>query len=311
MIYYLLLLGLSFGILYYLIRSMRILGSKLTVIQRENRESFKKLNASIERHRLKTQNNLNLTVLPALAAKPWNFTISITSHEARFGALEQMLPTLKHQVIQPTRVIVVIAENEIEKLPASIKALQAQGDIEIRTSHDLGPGKKLIPLLATQNEPIIVLDDDLILAPDLTLQLMVQHHLYPDAIIASRTHQVTRNDDGSLKPFSEWSKQSTSEDGPSANLLPTSGAGTLFPVGSLHEDATVDSLYRNLAFHTDDLWWYAQARRKGTLVRRVPGERVLEFIPDSQEVGLWSTGNKDRNDENLAKLVEKYGDIFR
>jgi hypothetical protein len=89
--------------------------------------------------------------------------------------------------------------------------------------------------------------------------------------------------------------------------MATSGAGTLFPAGSLHPEAFDEARYTELAFHTDDLWWYFQGRRNGTQVRRLPGYRALEFIPETQDVGLWRTGNKDRNDVNFKKLVDEIG----
>jgi hypothetical protein len=89
--------------------------------------------------------------------------------------------------------------------------------------------------------------------------------------------------------------------------MPTSGAGTLFPAGSLHEDAGNPELYRKLSFNTDDLWWYFQARRKGTLVRRLSGLDTLNFIDSTQEVGLWKNGNQDRNEVNLKALISEYG----
>ena len=76
----------------------------------------------------------------------------------------------------------------------------------------------------------------------------------------------------------------------------------------LSEKALDENRYQDLAFHTDDLWWYFHARAKGTLIRRIPGERKLEFIENTQEEGLWNTGNKERNDINLRKLISYYGD---
>ena len=311
-LFYVLALLINLAALAYAIRALRINGSKLSKFSSDSRKQIQSLEKTLRKELLKAQNQLNLAILDApefKAKKDWGYILSLTSHPARFDALAQVLADLKNQVLQPTRIIVNIAENDLNKLPSSVTSIS---HVEIKGCQDLGPGKKLIPTLAHQGElPIIVVDDDLILPPDLTLQLMVQHHLYPNAIIASRTHTVTRGGDGKLLPFTEWSKSTTEHDGPSGDLVATSGAGTLFPVGSLHSDAVNEDLYREIAFHTDDLWWYVQARRKGTSIRRVPGDRPLEFIPDSQEVGLWNTGNKDRNDENLTKLVARFGDVFR
>lgn len=309
----LLLIAITFVTSLYIIRSLRTIGSKLTEVLVQGRTLEKKIAQSQKAlHQdsgalLAKMNLLNLQV-PGIAEKDFNYILSLTSHPARFDALALALPELKKQLLQPTEIIVNIARSDIAQLPQSVRDLAATGYIVINECADLGPGKKLIPTVKLYpGMPIIVIDDDLILTPDLTLQLMLEHHLYSDSIIASRVHRVTYAPDGSLEPFSAWEKASDALPGPSFDLLATSGAGTLFPAGSLHPDALDEARYVELAFHTDDLWWYFQGRRNGTTVRRLPGYRSLEFIPETQEVGLWQTGNKDRNDINFKKLVDEIG----
>ena len=297
----------------YLIRSLRTIGSKVTEVLVQGRAIEKQIKGAEKRlHHdsgaiLAKMNLLNLQ-MPGMAERDFNFILSLTSHPARFDALAQALPELKKQVLQPTEIIVNIAHADINQLPQSVRDLAATGYVVINECADLGPGKKLIPTLKRYpGMAVIVIDDDLILTPDLTLQLMLEHHLYPDSIIASRVHRVTYAQDGLLEPFSAWEKGSDSLAGPSFDLMATSGAGTLFPAGALHADALDEARYVELAFHTDDLWWYFQGRRNGTPVRRLPGYRPLDFIPETQDVGLWRTGNKDRNDINFKKLVDEIG----
>jgi hypothetical protein len=307
------LFALAVAISFYLIRSLRTIGSKITEVLVQSRALEKQIGATNKKLHgdagliLSKMNLLNLQI-PGMAEKNFNFILSLTSHSARFDALARALPELKKQVLQPTEIILNIAHSDITQLPQSVRDLAATGFIVINECADLGPGKKLIPTLKSYPDmPIIVIDDDLLLTPDLTLQLMLEHHLYPDSIIASRVHRVTYAQDGLLEPFSAWEKASDSLAGPSFDLMATSGAGTLFPAGALHPDALDEARYVELAFHTDDLWWFFQARRNGTTVRRLPGNRPLEFIPETQEVGLWQNGNKDRNDINFKKLVDEIG----
>ncbi len=297
----------------YSVRTLRIIGRKVGEVRNEQRNLEKKIkSAALSAHHdsgaiLARLNLLNLEI-PGIKDRDFNFVLSLTSHPARFDALAIALPELKKQVLQPSEIILNIAHTDISQLRQSIRELAATGYIVINECSDLGPGKKLIPTLRMYpGVPIIAIDDDLILTPDLTLQLMLEHHLYPDSIIASRVHRVSYASDGSLEPFSAWEKGADTLLGPSFDLMATSGAGTLFPAGSLHPDALDEARYTELAFHTDDLWWYFQARRIGTQVRRLPGYRALEFIPETQEVGLWKTGNKDRNDINFKKLVDEIG----
>ena len=151
------------------------------------------------------------------------------------------------------------------------------------------------------------LQEDQYFENDLFLHLMINHYLYPDAIIAARVHQLAVNDSKDVLPFSAWHKHYDLSEGPSNDLMPTSGAGTLFPPKAMHEDASNAALYTELSHNTDDLWWYFQARRKGTLVRRLSGLDHLNFIDSTQDDGLWKNGNQDRNEVNLKALLAQYG----
>jgi hypothetical protein len=46
--------------------------------------------------------------------------------------------------------------------------------------------------------------------------------------------------------------------------------------------------------------------RIGVLTKRLPGFNRLNYLDETQEVGLWKTGNQDRNDPNLNSLLKKY-----
>lgn len=154
--------------------------------------------------------------------------------------------------------------------------------------------------------PIIVVDDDLIFETDLSLKLMIQHQLTPKAIVASRVHKITYANDGKLSAYKNWRKNYSLGDGPAADLFATSGAGTLYKADFFHSDVTDERVYKELSFHTDDLWWFIQSKRVGTLTKRVPGISKLNYIDGTQEDGLWQSGNQDRNDSNLKLLLSKY-----
>ena len=304
----LLIISLTLVGIAYVVRSQRIVGRKLSELIILTRRLDKEFGNQVG----ELQNSIQ-----ALSAKTFmdssssrsamKYVLSFTSYPSRFSTLEQILPSIQGQILKPTEIHLNLAREHYQQLPIALrKKLQSAG-IKVFQGEDLGPGKKLIPTLSRTKLPIITIDDDLILSNDLTLQLMFQHQLFPGQIIASRTHRINPDSAGAPKSFHHWRKEYFQDPGPDARLFATSGAGTLFPAGSLHKDATDSTLYRELAFHTDDLWWYFQARRIGTNVRRIPGRRALHFIVGTQADGLWSTGNKERNDENLTKLLARYG----
>ena len=302
--------ALSVLLLAYLVRGSRQLGTKLSKLESSNNKGFKSIEKMLIAQEALAKRNSQLLYLMQVQRKEldWKFEVSVTSHPARFNALALSLKALKSQILQPQSINVFIAETDIAALPDSIKELEKSGYIKISPCEDLGSGKKLIPALKVQsNLPIITIDDDLYFENDLFLHLMINHYLYPDVIIAARVHQLAVNDSKDVLPFSAWHKHYDLSEGPSNDLMPTSGAGTLFPPKAMHEDASNAALYTELSHNTDDLWWYFQARRKGTLVRRLSGLDHLNFIDSTQDDGLWKNGNQDRNEVNLKALLAQYG----
>lgn len=301
---------LTLALLLYAVRSLRIIGSKLSSLQSQQSKGVKEIERQIsgQRQFLKRVTQLQALSLVTSKSHDWKFVVSLTSHGPRFHALAEVLESLKSQVLQPQSILLNIAHDEIGILPERVSALAKEGFISIISTEDLGPAKKLIPTLQSHKHlPVIVIDDDLEFDSELFLHLMVQYYLYPKAIIASRVHQVTVNLKGEVNRFDQWNKQYIEGDGPAADLMPTSGAGTLYPPESLHADAADADLYRSLSNYTDDLWWYFQGRRNGTLVRRISGFSDLNFIDATQEAGLWKNGNQERNESNLLNLIQEYG----
>jgi len=304
------LLVIVIALLAYLVRASRTIGTKLSAVnssQAKRRQEMKILMEDQERS-LKRLNQLSTLPLLVKETGSLDFIVSLTSHGPRFSTLAHVLNGLRNQIAKPQSIQLNIAAHEIDSLPAEVKALTHDGFITINSCTDIGPAKKLIPTLKSNPSlPIIVIDDDLDFDPELFLHLIVAHNLYPSAIIASRVHQVVKNLNGEIESFSNWNKQCSDSEGPQSDLMPTSGAGTLFPAGAFHSEVTNEAQYLSLANNTDDLWWYFQARRVGTLVRRIEGFTDLNFVGETQEVGLWNNGNKEKNEINLMALLKEYG----
>jgi len=298
------ILALQIFAFYYLVRTARNLGSKTTRYQKELMENINMIRASAR------SNLINHTAIPNTSefkSINWDHVISLTSHPARFPTLGIALDQCLNQILIPKQVYLNIAESDISELPDEVKKLESGGVLKIIPCEDLGPGKKLIPTLRYEDHlPIIVLDDDLYFEADLTMKLMIQHHQAPRQIIASRVHKIAYGEDGSISPYSTWIKNYSLSNGPSEDLFPTSGAGTLYKKEFFHPDVLDVESYTRHAFYTDDLWWFIHSKRIGVVSKRLPGYSKLEFIKGTQEIGLWSTGNQDRNDPNLKSLLKKY-----
>ena len=300
----LVILVLQVFAVYYLIRTARNLGSKATKNHKVMMENISQIRSATSGILL---NQLLIPDSKEFKAVNWEHVISLTSHPARFNTLSQSLNSLLAQRLIAKNIYLNIAQEDLGKLPDSVKDLASSGLIKINTCENLGPGKKLIPTLKLEKSlPIIVVDDDLIFETDLTLKLMIAHHLSPGNIIASRVHKIIHTPEGKISAYINWQKNYSLSDGPSIDLFATSGAGTLYKAEFFHNDVTDEKAYTELAFHTDDLWWFIQSKRIGTKTKRLLGQSILNFIDGTQDDGLWNNGNKERNDINLKALIEKY-----
>jgi hypothetical protein len=300
----LVILVLQVFAVYYLIRTARNLGSKAT-------KNHKVVMQNISQIRVATGeillNQLSIPDSKDFKAVNWDHVVSLTSHPERFNTLSQTLNSLLAQRLIAKNIYLNIAQEDISKLPNSVKNFESNGLIKINSCENLGPGKKLIPTLKLEKSlPIIVVDDDLIFETDLTLKLMIAHHLSPGTIIASRVHKIIHTPEGKISAYVNWQKNYSLSDGPSMDLFATSGAGTLYKAEFFHSDVTDEKAYTELAFHTDDLWWFIQSKRIGTKTKRLPSQSILNYVDGTQETGLWNNGNKERNDLNLKALIEKY-----
>jgi hypothetical protein len=300
----LVILALQIFAIYYLIRTARNLGSKSTRYHNELMENINMLRASGESNLL---NHLEVPNTKEFRNVSWDHVISLTSHPARFATLHIALDQLLNQQLIPKKIYLNIAQSDISKLPTRIKELESDGVLKINSCSDLGPGKKLIPTLKLEeNLPIVVVDDDLFFETDLTMKLLVQHHLSPKNVVAKRVHKIIYEANGSIASYSKWIKNYSLSNGPASDFFPTSGAGTLYKKEFFHPDVMDEESYKALSLHTDDLWWFVHSKRAGVITKRMAGYSKLEFIDGTQENGLWNTGNKDRNDPNLKSLLSKY-----
>ena len=300
----LVILVLQVFAVYYLIRTARNLGSKATKNHKVVMQNISQIREATGEILL---NQLSIPDSKDFKAVNWDHVVSLTSHPERFNTLSQTLNSLLAQRLIAKNIYLNIAQEDISNLPNSVKNFESNGLIKINSCENLGPGKKLIPILKLEKSlPIIVVDDDLIFETDLTLKLMIAHHLSPGTIIASRVHKIIHTPEGKVSAYVNWQKNYSLSDGPSMDLFATSGAGTLYKAEFFHSDVTDEKTYKELAFHTDDLWWFIQSKRIGTKTKRLPSQSILNYVDGTQETGLWNNGNKERNDLNLKALIEKY-----
>jgi hypothetical protein len=234
------------------------------------------------------------------------FDVCITSHPPRFPALLEVLRGLENQSLYPDRILVFLSANDLQQFDvASVSEIR---NLSLFTCTDLGPGKKLLPRLAMGHDrPIIVLDDDLEYDLHLLRDLVDAHIKDPHLIVGSRAHRVTRLASGEVAAYPNWDWE-IQDTRPDWDVFPTSGHGTLYPPGCFTLGVLDFPRYMRLSFHTDDLWYFFHSRIAGASSSRLRGVRPMVVREGTQETALWLTGNQTRNDVNLRRLIDVYGD---
>lgn len=90
-------------------------------------------------------------------------------------------------------------------------------------------------------------------------------------------------------------------------ILATSGAGTLFPPNSLHQEVFNEENISGSCLRADDLWLKLMAVLQGTPVVLAEEARPLDVIDGTQETALWrSNVHEEGNDKQLKSILKLY-----
>lgn len=237
---------------------------------------------------------------------PGELIISLTSYPPRFPTLDFTLRSLLRQTVSPDRIIVWIANDDIAQLPSEVRDLEG---IEIRSVPDLRSYKKLVFCLDEYpNSFIVTCDDDNFYPPQWLEQLTARWTDEEPAIVCHRAHRIEWDANGSVKPYENWERdvQDAKARHPSTDLLPTGLGGILYFPRSLHKDVTRSELFLTHCPSADDLWFFWQARRKGSKYRKVGGKFPELYWPGSQDFALYNS-NVTNNEVQMNALLDAYG----
>lgn len=244
--------------------------------------------------------------------------VSLTSYPPRFPTLHMTLRTLLNQSISPDRIVLWIAHRDLALLPFKVLALEERG-IEIRPCADLRSFKKIVP--AVEQFPdsyIVTADDDLYYARDWLEILLSSVGTGTSDVVARIVHRPSF-DGERMRSFKVWPLNVTDDQAhaPSSDLFCGSGAGALFPPGSLHPDLVCRDLFERLTPNCDDSWITWMIHRKGTKIRRAVGPRRnlmawLRTVRGSLAVdNFTAAGEGVQMDRYIANLSEHFGPLHR
>jgi hypothetical protein len=238
---------------------------------------------------------------------PNRLVVSLTSYPKRFDVLHLTLKTLMTQTVAADVTILWIAHEDIDKLPANVRALEKDG-LTIRATEDLRSYKKIIPALAEYKDAFIVTADDDVYYPSDWLQTFCEAYAPGEkAALSYRAHRMAF-DGNKLAPYDSWTFE-ISDPKPGADVFFTGVGGVFYPPDILHADVGKISLLKELCPTTDDVWLNWMVRLNGAQVRKIGPKRRFHEWPGSQGVALQNSnrGGDGGNDRQIANIVNVYG----
>ncbi|WP_321276031.1 hypothetical protein [Thiomicrorhabdus indica] len=234
---------------------------------------------------------------------------SITSYPARFRSLHLTLKSIILQNTPADKILLWIAHNDRPYLPKNILKLEEQNLIEIHLTEDTRSYKKIIPSLSNYpNATIVTFDDDVFYPKDTLKKLIELSQLYPNRVIANRTHQITCNQHGLIDSYQHWIKNSSNQKQPQVNFQ-TGIGGVLYPPRSLSNGVMEHELFMQLAPHGDDIWLYWMMRLNGNIALQTVNNN-FEFYhwPFSQKTALYKQNvRQDGNDVQIQAMLAHFG----
>lgn len=190
--------------------------------------------------------------------RPYKIVASLTSFPARIHCVEYAIKSLMLQTVKPDRIILWLASEQFpgNEIPESLEKMKEYG-LEIRFCDDLKSHKKYYYAMQEQKEDelLITYDDDIIYEYNSVEKLIKTFEKFPDCVICNRAQAFYRDDAGKILPYKKWDVLSgEGVQNPSSRLMPSTGAGCLYPYKILNERVFNREEIKNYAASTDDLW---------------------------------------------------------
>lgn len=234
--------------------------------------------------------------------------VSLTSFPARINYVYEVLERMLIQTLKPDEIVLWLSKEQFpereNELPENLLAMRKYG-IKIEwCDGDIKAYKKFIPTLKKYPDDLVVmLDDDLIYHVDLLETLYQAHKDFPNAIIASRCHEIAIDAEGKLASYKKWKKQCGYDTYKIRDdWFFTGGAGTLLPPHIFGEELfDIDSI-QELCPWADDVWLNLNAAINRVPIVNTAAYNRLTRIEGTQENRLQDI-NLEQNDIQLKKVI--------
>lgn len=242
-----------------------------------------------------------------------NIIVSLTSYGKRLDMVHLTIKSIMNQTLKADKIILYISEEDSKRHINKEEELIKAGLTIIRNVRDLKPHKKYFYSMQDFLQSIIITIDDDAMYDDRLIEKLYTYHLkYPNAIICSRGHRMTK-ENGKVSTYNSW-EMCVQSNVPERGICATGVGGILYPSGEYRRSFIDEEGIFETSLYGDDLWLKAVELLEGVCCFAI-GWDCYKTIMGSQEMalGIENVYNM-RNDEYLVKLQDyfmiNFGDLF-
>lgn len=240
--------------------------------------------------------------------------VSLTSFPARIAQCYYSIKSLMLQDYKADKIILWLADSQFKDrcIPKPFEEL-VQAGLTIRYCDDLRSHKKYYYALQEQNsnELVITFDDDIIYESNAISKVVKTHEKFPECIVCNRGFEMMIVD-RSFLPYSTWKLCSNvGVKTPAYNIMPSTGAGCLYPYGVMPKSTFDIEAIRKNAWNADDIWMRFNSLSNGIQVVKTR-EKIAALcnVYGSQKEALTNINNgKNENDMVIKRLEDVFPDV--
>ena len=275
---------------------------------------------SIKQNPHKIKNNIStkipkqnvLALTPVFGDK--SLYISLTSFPQRIPFVYYTILSLMNQTEKVNGIYLYLAEeqfpNKENDLPQKLLHLTTVG-LTIKWTSDTRSYKKLLPILETNwNDVIITCDDDVFYPRDWLKYLLISYKAHPNEIHSSMITRLCKKNDCFDELAEEFIPDDTNRSSFFNKVL--GAGGVLYPPDSLNKEVLNIEAAQKLAPTSDDIWFWGMAVLNHTKIRLIEnGLKKHIYVPHSQDgealTKINDTGNEERPFYiHLNSVINKY-----
>lgn len=246
--------------------------------------------------------------------------VSLTTIPERIDRVYLVIETLLQQSVKPDYLILWLSESDFsdEYLKSKNRATrrllkQENRGLKIEFCKDIRSYKKIIYTLKRYPEAIVVsADDDLYFPKNWLKELYESYIENPEYVHCHMARSIKKSTENSLLPHYQWLGYFDKFQGPSKNIFPGTGAGCLFPPGSLHPEVFNEKVFLKISLYHDDAWFKAMTLLNGFQTKRVkPISTHPQSIRKTQSKSLRTVNIEQGQFEPQIEAIFKKYDLYQ